>query len=189
MAADTAAFLDTLHTGPAHVVGWSDGATVALHLALSRPDLVRRLVLIGAAVTREGITPAAEALTWGPRAEHELTAMMRPQYEPLSPDGPDHFPVVLGKLLTMWRTQAEIGIAALGGVTAPTLVMIGDDDGVRVEHAAAMARALPDAQLAVVPGTSHAVPLEKPALVTQLLVDVLGDEAPRKLMPLGATAG
>src|SRR5215216_4553487 len=47
MAHDTIAFLDAVGLQSAHLVGWSDGALVALLVALRRPDLVRRLVMIG----------------------------------------------------------------------------------------------------------------------------------------------
>jgi len=47
MADDTAAYLDEVVGGPAHLVGWSDGAVVGLLVARRRPDLVDRLVLIG----------------------------------------------------------------------------------------------------------------------------------------------
>jgi pimeloyl-ACP methyl ester carboxylesterase len=47
MADDTVAYLDQEVGGPADLVGWSDGAVVALLLAQRRPDLVRRMVLIG----------------------------------------------------------------------------------------------------------------------------------------------
>jgi pimeloyl-ACP methyl ester carboxylesterase len=65
--------------------------------------------------------------------------------------------------------------------------MQGDDDLVLVEHSAALATALGDAQLAVIPGTSHAAPLEKASLVNGILLDFLADEQRRKLMPLSAT--
>jgi pimeloyl-ACP methyl ester carboxylesterase len=51
--------------------------------------------------------------------------------------------------------------------------MIGDDDEVTLEHASAMYRALPDAELAVVPGTSHGLLHEKPALCNTMIVDFL----------------
>ena len=56
-----------------------------------------------------------------------------------------------------------------------------DDFTLSIEHAAAMQRALPDAQLAVVPGTSHAVPMEKPELVNRLILDFLaGDQVEKR---------
>jgi alpha-beta hydrolase superfamily lysophospholipase len=71
------------------------------------------------------------------------------------------------------------------GAGEPVLLMQGDDDCVRIEHTAEVARAIPDAQVAVVPGTSHGLPLEKPELVNSLLLDFLADPQPPKLMPLG----
>ena len=188
LAADTVALLEQLGTGPVHLVGWSAGGTVALRVALSRPDLVRKLVLISTGISRDGSTPADLALVHGSN-EEELAALFRPQYEPLSPDGPEHFPVVFAKWLRMWREEPDIELSALAGLPMPVLVMQGDDDGVRVEHSAAVAAALPDAQLAVVPGTSHALPLEKPELVNRLLLDFLAEEQPRRLFPLGAISG
>ncbi|KJS54446.1 alpha/beta hydrolase [Streptomyces rubellomurinus subsp. indigoferus] len=184
MAEDTIALLETLGTGPVHLVGWSAGGTVAIRLALRRPDLVRKLVILSSGVSRDGATDADAAMVH--EGAEALAEMFRPQYEPLSPDGPEHFPVVFAKWLEMWRAEPDIGLPALSGLRMPVLVMQGDDDGVRVEHSAAMATAIPDAQLAVVPGTSHALPLEKPALVNRLLLDFLADEQPPKFLPLGA---
>ena len=70
----------------------------------------------------------------------------------------------------------------LSRVAAPTLVLAADDDVVTIEHAAAMQRALPDAQLAVVPGTSHALPMEKPEIVNRLILDFLAPEQVAKML-------
>ncbi|MCX4749992.1 alpha/beta hydrolase [Kitasatospora sp. NBC_01287] len=188
LAEDLAALLTELGTGPVHLVGWSAGGTVALRLALRRPELVRKLVLISSGVSRDGGT-AADLELVSEANTAMLESMFRPQYEPLSPDGPEHFPVVFAKWLAMWRTEPDIGFEDLPGLTAPVLVMQGDDDGVRIEHSAAIARALPDAQLAVLPGTSHVAPLEKPELVSRLLLDFFGEERATRFMPLGALGG
>jgi hypothetical protein len=65
--------------------------------------------------------------------------------------------------------------------------MAGDDDLVAVEHLEAMRATLPDGQLAIVPGTSHGLPLEKPELVSRLIFDFLSDEQAEKLMPSPAS--
>jgi len=54
MAQDTIAFIETVIGGPAHLAGCSDGAVVALAVALRRPDLVRRLVLAAGVFHRDG---------------------------------------------------------------------------------------------------------------------------------------
>ena len=59
MADDTIAYLDQEVDGPAHLVGWSDGAVVALLVAQRRPDLVRRMVLIGQYYNSSGKVPGS----------------------------------------------------------------------------------------------------------------------------------
>jgi pimeloyl-ACP methyl ester carboxylesterase len=84
MADDTIAFIEALGLGPAHVVGWSDGANVGMITAIRRPDLVRKLVLIGTAVNISGAKPWAQALTEQLTVEH-LPPMLIEEYAALSP--------------------------------------------------------------------------------------------------------
>jgi pimeloyl-ACP methyl ester carboxylesterase len=115
---------------------------------------------------------------------HSLPEESHEVYDRVSPDGPEHFPVVLEKMMRMWREEPDMAISEFEGVRAPVLLMQGDDDIVRVEHSAALAATLPDAQLAVIPGGSHTVPLEKPDLVNRLILDFLSDQQPEKMMSL-----
>jgi len=182
MAADTAAFLDAAGTGAAHLVGWSDGAVVGMLVALRRPKLVRKLVVIGQYFNADGEVPEFRAMIdyWDSNLPEELHEV----YDRVSPDGPEHFPVVLEKMMRMWREEPDIALLELAGVRAPALVMQGDDDIVKVEHSAAVSATLPDAQLAVIPGTSHMAPLEKPDLVNRLILGFLSDHQPEKMMSL-----
>jgi pimeloyl-ACP methyl ester carboxylesterase len=143
---------------------------------------VRKLVVIGQYFNAEGEVPEFRAMIdhWGsdpPEALHEV-------YDQVSPNGPEHFPVVLEKILRMWSEEPDIALSELAAVRAPTLVMQGDDDIVKVEHSAALATTLPDAQLAVVPGTSHMALLEKPDLVNRLILEFLDDHQPERMMSL-----
>ncbi len=185
MADETAALLDELGLREARVVGWSDGGAVAMHLALRRPDLVSKMVVIGAFANNDGATEGSAALlSGGEESLAMLHQMFEPLYTALSPDGPGHFKVVLEKWLRMWQEGPLLEVAELAGIGVPVLVMQGDHDGVRVEHSAQIARTVPDAQLAVVPGTSHTLPLEKPDLVNRMLLDFLGDEPAPMLFDL-----
>ncbi len=174
MARDTIAFLEALDLPASHLVGWSDGAVVALLVALDRPDLVRRLVLIGQPVNFEGVTPEARAWLAQETMPDTLPEGLRDQYAALSPDGPDHWDVVVAKMWQMWRTEPDMALDELANVAAPTLVLIGDHDYPTVEHAAAMQRALPDGRLEVVPDATHGLPVEKPDVVARLVLEFLG---------------
>ena len=74
--------------------------------------------------------------------------------------------------MQMIRTEPEIDLGSLAGVAAPTLVLQGDRDEVTVDHSRAVVAALPDARLAVLPGT-HGLPLESPEVVNPLIVQFL----------------
>ena len=137
MAQDTIAFMEALRVSAAHLVGWSDGGNVGLLVALRRPDLVRKLVVMGAAANLEGYTPQfksfAERMT-----RQTLPPMLEQMYSAVSPDGADHFASVFDKLVHLWRTEPTLSPADLEGVSAPTLVLLGDDDCLTIEHAGAM---------------------------------------------------
>ena len=90
--------------------------------------------------------------------------------------------MIFDKLKPIWQTEPSMELTKLARVSAPTLVLIADEDVVTIEHAAAMQRALPDAQLAVVPGTSHALPMEKPEVVNRLILDFLAPEQVPKML-------
>jgi pimeloyl-ACP methyl ester carboxylesterase len=167
MAEDTIAFLEGVVGGPARLVGCSAGASVALLVALRRPDLVDHVVLVSGVFHRDGWVPGAID------PDASLPEVLARGYAELSPDGPDHFPVVSAKLARMNWEEPTLDASDLSGVTSRTLVMIGDDDEVTLEHATAMYRGLPDSELVVVPGTSHGLLHEKPALCNTIIIDFL----------------
>jgi pimeloyl-ACP methyl ester carboxylesterase len=135
---------------------------------------VRKMVMLGAAAHVDGST--YDSTQWVNSLTPEtLPKFLREPYERLSPDGPDHLPVVAEKNIRMWRTQPRHEMSELAAITAPTLIMLGDNDGVSIEHAAQMQRAIPKAQLAVIPGADHGVMFEKPQIVNRLILDFLAE--------------
>lgn len=171
MATQTAAFLDTVVARRAHVIGWSDGAIVGALLARHRPELLDRLVLIGqyfdpSGEVADGLVAQLAAMRDNP------PEFLRDAYARISPDGADHFAVVYGKTIDLVLDWTGLRLAELAKIGAPTLVLQGDQDDVRLEHSAAVATAIPDARLAVLPGT-HGLPLESPQVVNPLLIDFL----------------
>jgi pimeloyl-ACP methyl ester carboxylesterase len=182
MAADTVAFLEGVVGGPAHLVGHSAGACLALVVALRRPDLVRRLVVISGVFHWKGWVPSAiDSAAVG-------AEVLERGYAELSPDGPDHFPVVSGKLARMNQEEPALSAGDLAAMTSRTLVMLGDDDEPVFEHVAAMYEGIPDAELAIVPGTSHGLLHEKPELCNSIIVDFLTTEPVPTLAPLRRAA-
>ncbi|MYR45165.1 alpha/beta hydrolase [Streptomyces sp. SID5910] len=184
MADDTVDFLETVVGGAAHLVGWSDGGVVALLVAAARPDLVRKAVLIGANFRPGPECFAEPAMLDAMTPDSADLAFFREMYAAVTPDGADHWPTVAAKLTDMWRTQPTLTAEDLARVRAPTLVLVGDDDMMTLEHTTALYRGVPGSQLAVVPGASHLVPLEKPALVNRLILDHLAQDAVETMMPV-----
>ncbi|OLE48213.1 MAG: hypothetical protein AUI36_21125 [Cyanobacteria bacterium 13_1_40CM_2_61_4] len=72
----------------------------------------------------------------------------------------------------------------LKNINCRTLVMVGDDDEVPFEHAVDFYRAVPEGELAVVPGTSHGLLVEKPDLCNKILVDFLTRDPVATLAPI-----
>jgi pimeloyl-ACP methyl ester carboxylesterase len=178
MAQDTIAFMEAVGLPKADVVGWSDGATVGLLVALRRPELVRRLVYIGQQVNPEGLPPQVRAMMEQESMPAEgLPPMLKDLYAAVSPDGPEHWDVVVDKLWQLYRTEPNIALGELAAVKAPTLIVIAEHDFPTPEHGEAMCQALPDARLEIVPGATHGLPMEQPEVVARLAFDFLGDSA------------
>jgi pimeloyl-ACP methyl ester carboxylesterase len=176
MTADTIRFIDQEVAAPVHLLGVSDGAVVALGVALRRPDLVRRLVLAAGVFHRDGWHDGV--------LDGEPPDFLEGSYAELSPDGPGHYPVVVAKLAAMHAAEPAFTTADLGQVSCRALVLVGDDDEVRLEHAVAMYRAIPDAELAVIPGTSHGLLVEKPDLCNQIIETFLTTEPIATFAPI-----
>lgn len=165
MAQDTIMFIDKVIGRPVHLFGCSDGAVVALMVALGRPALVRRLVFVAGVFHRDGWEAGI--------LDEELPEDFRRSYGAVSPDGAGHYDEVVAKLAAMHDREPALTPGELGAIACRTLVMVGDDDQVRLEHAIEMYRRLPAGELAVVPGTSHGLLVEKQDLCNWLITDFL----------------
>jgi pimeloyl-ACP methyl ester carboxylesterase len=178
MANETVAAIEKLIGGPTNLVGWSDGGIIALLVALRRPDLVRSLVLIGTNYHYNAMQPMEPG-------DGSVPEVIRDRYAERSPDGGEHFGRVMEKSFAMFASEPTLTTDDLRRISAPALVMVGDDDMATLAHTASLYESLPQGQLAVVPGTSHAVVIEKPELVGRLIGDFLSAPGkPETLFPV-----
>ena len=178
-AEDTIGFMQAVGLSRAHLLGFSDGATVALLVALRRPGLVDTLVHIGQPVNLDGIQPELrDVLSLATMPQGMLPPVLRELYEAASPDGAEHWDVVVDKAWQMIRTEPNLDVADLAAVSAPTLVMIAEHDIPTIAHAEQISRALPKGNLVVVPNAGHGLPMEKPDVVARLVLDFLTQTRP-----------
>ncbi len=175
MADETIAVLESIG-GASHIVGWSDGGNVGLIVAMRRPDLLKRLVVIGANFKHEAM------LDMGLSDESPAMQLMVGKYMENSPDGPEHFEEFVNKSLVMWDAEPNFTIHDLSKISVPVLVMVGDDDAINLSHTCEMYESIPGAQLAVIPGTSHGLPLEKPDAVARIVDEFFSCQLPVETM-------
>ncbi|MDQ2677661.1 MAG: alpha/beta hydrolase [Actinomycetota bacterium] len=186
MAAETIAFMEQVVDGPADLVGFSDGANVALLVAIERPDLVRSTVSISGNLTGEGLMPAMLDRLRDPDPGSPQIAPLRDAYAALSPDGVDHWPTYYTKVCEMGVAGPDISLDDVAGITCPTLVIVADDDVIDHHHSVAFFEALTDGRMAMVPGASHLVEYEHPAAVVALVEAFLDGPPPTRLLPMRA---
>ena len=188
MADQTAHFLVAVGLGPVDLLGWSDGGMVGTLIAAERPELVRTLTVTGSGFSSAGYVPGAMEDLVALTPDDEDMEMFAAMYALASPDGPEHFPDVWAKVRAMWAEPFD-WTAKVKRIAAPTLVIVGDDDYITVSHAEEFSRAVEHGQLAVVPGASHLLPMERPALYNQLVLEFTANPEPETMMPLWRNAG
>jgi pimeloyl-ACP methyl ester carboxylesterase len=166
MADDTAALLQQLGMERADIFGYSMGAGVALHLAIRHPDMPRKLVLASITYNMNGIQAGLMDGLANMKPEMMFGSPWHEEYTRIAPR-PEDFARLFAKKTQMDRQLKDLPAETIQAIKAPTLLIIGDSDLVRPEHAVEMFRllgggvfgdtpaGLPNSQLAVLPGTSH----------------------------------
>jgi pimeloyl-ACP methyl ester carboxylesterase len=177
LAGDVAGLLAYLGVEQADVLGFSLGGGVALQLALDYPDRVGRLITASVSYAPDGfhaeITDPAQHATSTRMPTAEDFRQMREAYDRLAPD-PGHFDVFAAKASAAAASLKGWSAAELGRIGAPTLLIFGDHDFIRLEHAVEMQSLIPGAQLAVLPGATHMDVLRRTDLMIPLVRDFLG---------------
>ena len=157
------AFLEDVVKEPAHLIGISDGANIALMAAIARPELIRSVVSIGGNTTASQIR-----MKFG---KPEVSAESQAEHDRISPDHPSELIKKVATAFKVWKSEPSIAITKLAKIKCPVLVLAGDDDVISAKESEKIYQAVANARLAIVPGASHAVIKEKTELVQALLKD------------------
>lgn len=189
MADDTAALLQRLNIERADIFGYSMGSGIALQIAIRHPDLVRKLVLAAPAYDRDGFHPEIFDVIENLKPENLAGSEWQKAYARVAPK-PEHWPMLVAKGQQLDREFEGWPPEAIQSIKAPTLVIIGDSDVVRPEHAVQMFRllgggvsgdlaGLPNSQLAVLPGTTHVTLVERADLLLSMIPVFLDAPMPK----------
>ncbi|WP_280219450.1 alpha/beta fold hydrolase [Nocardia neocaledoniensis] len=181
MADDTVALLGQLGLREVDLLGYSMGAGVALDITLRHPDLVRKQILLSGGLGAEAMHPGLMEGMGELKPEHLHGSTFHTDYLKNAPR-PADFPQLVARVLDHdLNGMPSVSPEAARTVTAPTLTIIGDSDIVRPEHSVEMFRlfgggvmgdtpaGLPDAQLAILPGTSHITAPHRPELLLPMI--------------------
>ena len=189
MADDTVAALGQLGVEKADFFGYSMGSDVALHIVVRHPDVVRKLVLASATYTLSGVHPGLMDGLAETTPEMMFGSPWHEEYLRIAPR-PEDFTVLFEKKTQMDRELKDFSAEDISAIKSPTLLIIGDSDLVRPEHAVEMFRllgggvfgdtpaGLPAAQLAVLPGTSHVTLVDRADLLLAIIPPFLDAPEP-----------
>jgi pimeloyl-ACP methyl ester carboxylesterase len=149
-ADDVAALLEQLQVAKSDVMGFSNGGTTSLQIAIRHPELVNKLVLASTIYKRDGM----QSGFWDGMPQASLQDMPKPlqdAYLEANPD-PEGLQAMFDRDVARMLAFQDISDANIRRIQAPALVLNGAAEVVRAEHALALSRALRHAQLAILPG-------------------------------------
>lgn len=170
MAGDVLAVMDELGLARAALVGWSDGACTALILAHRAPERAKGVFFFACNMDPSGVRELDESNPLLGRC----FGRHRRDYAELSAT-PDGFEDFVAAVSAMQQTEPDYTADDLAEIAVPVLVAQGEhDEFIRREHAAYLARSIPGAELAILPGVSHFAPLQRPALFNAAMLRFVG---------------
>lgn len=169
MATDQLILIDSLGIDSLIVFGHSDGGVVGLHMTINNPEKVYKLIVAGTNYSSSGIHDEFTELLKGATPE----VFQNDYFNKLSPDGPEHWPIVMEKLKRMWLNEPNISDGELNSILKPTLIIVGDHDMIKINHTVEMFKKINNSNLLVVPNASHEVLNEKAEFVFPIVFDFI----------------
>ncbi len=190
LASDVVGLLQHLDVPKVDVFGFSVGAAVALHLAIRNPELIRKAIISSVSFHRSGDRDENADAIGEMKVEMIAGTPMEAAYLAKSPH-PDleHLQALLTKLGGYDKGTDGWSEDDIRGIAAPTLITVGDNDAVKLEHAVRFAQlrgsdvngdlvGVPASQLAVFPGTTHFFGLARTDLVRDVVLTFLDAPMP-----------
>jgi pimeloyl-ACP methyl ester carboxylesterase len=165
MADDVAGVLKYLKIDSADVFGYSMGGGIAQQLAIRNPKMVKKLIITSSVYKYEGWTQETRSILPMLTPQMFEATPIKQEYDKLAPD-PKHWTEFINKMKKFVTTSYDFGADKIKAIKSPTLIIIGDGDGVLPEHAVDMYRLrggsymvdfgpIHAAQLAILPASSH----------------------------------
>jgi pimeloyl-ACP methyl ester carboxylesterase len=192
-ADDAAMLLRALRVERADVMGYSQGGGVALQLALRHPTLVDKLVSLSATYRKDGWYPSSLESIEGLGAMAFAGTPVETAFKEHTPDAPA-FDTYLEKVKVLNIDDQNISDAQMRSISAQTMVIVGDADAVKPEHALAMFKLcgggdeeaaasgalqkVPAARLVILPATSHVGIAGESAVLVPMVNAFLDDVTP-----------
>jgi pimeloyl-ACP methyl ester carboxylesterase len=172
LASDVLAVMDALGISKAAFVGWSDGACIALILAMKAPARVAGVFFFACNMDPSG----TKEVEFGPVLRRVFGRHAK-DYAALS-STPDRFEAFSDAVGEMMRTQPNYSADQLAEIGVPVTIALSEhDEFIKREHAKYLAGTIPGAHWIVLPGVSHFAPLQRPdefnAVVNAFLARVL----------------
>jgi pimeloyl-ACP methyl ester carboxylesterase len=179
MADDTATLLRHINVRDADIFGYSDGGVVGLRLAMKHPDLVGKLAILGSnAGSLKATYEQATYKQFLSLPDDFAPPVLKDPYDRVAPDK-SKWPVLVKKIKELGRDFEGFTDDEAKSIKAPTLIMQGDRDGVKPEHAVEMMRLIPNSQLAIFPDGDHFILYTRPDKVVEAFLTFF--DAPGKI--------
>jgi pimeloyl-ACP methyl ester carboxylesterase len=158
MANEVVAVMDHLGISRFAVVGWSDGATIGLILAMKHAARIARVFAFGGSMDPGGVKDVAP----GDARLSRVFGRAKKDYARLS-DAPADFAVMSKAVSHMMATEPNYVARDLAEIRTPVAIVVGDgDEFIKPEHSEYLARCIPGAILMILPGVSHFAMLQRP---------------------------
>lgn len=161
LADDVATVLEQLSIFSAHILGFSDGGNIALHLALRHPEYVGSLILNGANLSPDGM----KLETIFPiMIGYQLCRFLGKNFD---------FIRKHSEILSLMAEHPQLDFKRLERIKVPVLVIVGEYDMIKEKHSILIAKSLPHAQMAIIPGGTHFIALEMPKQFNHRVLEFL----------------